>query len=85
MGYYGMCKQKYGVYYKCRIVLFVLIVVGIVLVCGLFGMILGGFCLIDVNDLLVQEMVQFVVSIYVFRINVVNDGFIFVDYVWFQV
>lgn len=34
-------------------VLFVLIVVGIVLVCGLFGMILGGFCLIDVNDLLV--------------------------------
>lgn len=68
-----------------RSVLLVLIAVGTALACGPPGTTLGGFCPIDANDPLVQEMAQFAVSTHASRTNAVNDGSISVDHAWSQV
>lgn len=68
-----------------RSVLLVLIAVGTALACGPPGTTLGGFCPIDANDPLVQEIAQFAVSTHASRTNAVNDGSISVDHAWSQV
>lgn len=68
-----------------RSVLLVLISVGTALACGPPGTTLGGFCPIDANDPLVQEIAQFAVSTHASRTNAVNDGSISVDHAWSQV
>lgn len=63
----------------------ILIAVGTALACGPPGTTLGGFCPIDANDPLVQEIAQFAVSTHASRTNAVNDGSISVDHAWSQV
>lgn len=63
----------------------VLFAVSTALACGPPGTTLGGFCPIDANDPLVQQMAQFAVSTYASKTNSVNEGTIEVRHAWSQV
>lgn len=63
----------------------VLLAVSTALACGPPGTTLGGFCPIDANDPLVQQMAQFAVSTYASKTNAVNEGNIEVRHAWSQV
>ena len=63
----------------------VLFAVSTALACGPPGTTLGGFCPIDANDPLVQQMAQFAVSTYASKTNAVNEGTIEVRHAWSQV
>lgn len=70
---------------RTQSVALVLLALGAALACGPPGTTLGGFCPIDANAPLVQEMAQFAVSTHASRTNAVNDGSISVDHAWSQV
>lgn len=70
---------------RTQSVALVLLALGTALACGPPGTTLGGFCPIDANAPLVQEMAQFAVSTHASRTNAVNDGSISVDHAWSQV